>query len=155
MNAIAMLKLFAKPKTPKRRHPSTILNPHLTTAASTPVVASVAMMYVATQVPRLNVPMLKCLYNTCPGNTSHASPSSGIRGIPATVDTEFITMSTTAARFHERPNPPSHNTNHSVRRPAVIGITLISRCSKMSAGQTMSASRFGTDITETSNPEYP
>jgi hypothetical protein len=68
-----------------------ILNAHLTTAASSIEVAIVANRKVATHVPGLKVPILRNLYNTVPGKNSHASPSRGMSGIPAIVETVFIT----------------------------------------------------------------
>src|ERR1700730_849273 len=70
------------------------------------------MTKVAAQVPGLNVPTLKTLYSTRPGKNSHANPRADIRTIPAPVETAFITTSTTAAFFQDKPKPPKHRAAH-------------------------------------------
>jgi len=138
-NAIATLTQFAAHRIQNRRRPKGTLNTHLTTEASIAVVARTAMTNVAAQVPGLNVPTLKTLYSTRPGKNSHANPRAGIRTIPAPVETAFITTSTTAAFFQDKPKPPKHRAAHSTMSPAVIGMTLRMRCSNTRAGHTTSA----------------
>ena len=138
-NAIPTLTQFAAQRIQNRRRPKGTLNPHLTTRASIAVVASTAITNVAAQVPGLKVPTLKILYSTAPGKNSHANPRAGIRTTPTAEEAAFITTSTTAAFFHDRPKPPNQRAIHSTMRPAVMGMTLKIRCSKTRAGHTMSA----------------
>ena len=67
------------------------------------------------------------------------NPSSGIVTSPAPVETVFITKSTTAAFFRDRPKPARHKTSHSTTRLAEIGNALRIRRSSISAGHTISA----------------
>lgn len=138
-NATAILMKLPKKRSQNPLLPITgCLKNFRSTNLSINVFRAAAIRIVASQVPGLNVPILKTLYMTMPGNTSQTIPAMGISKIPKTVEAAFMATSANAALENDK-SVIARTKKNSTTNPTRMAHQVRIRPSNRRAGQTTSA----------------